>query len=267
MLRNITSLATAMGPKFDKMWRIDGQFGLEDPTLTVIQVRMSFLGNQHRVLAREVDEKISTRPGTDFKKIQGAKYVPLGKEVIRTHGVRITNLSAGLRNNNWRLVELYKTTGWVKNQYDPRGPQLEKTTIMQEWLRFENMDDGSRPTQDGIPIEKTAASFGISVEHLQQKLAALDALPKVKVFGADTLDLIRELNRGKAWKDAFVWENPPGMYPDRSGQLVMQEDGILAINVRGPSWDQNARGANNALVVHDHHLMVVKNLQPGEMEE
>jgi hypothetical protein len=165
------------------------------------------------------------------------------------------------------LFALYKTTGWVKDQNNPRGPQLEKTTVMQEWCRLENIDDGSRPTKEGVPIEQTAAELGISVEKLQQKLAALDTLPKVKVLGAGTLDLIRELNREKAWKDAFVWINPPGMYPDRSGQLAMQKDGILAINVRGPSWDQNAKGANNALVVHNHQLMVVKNLQPGEIGE
>ncbi len=264
---NLTSLAVAMGPKFDRTWGIDGQFGLEDPRLTVIQVRMSFLGNQHRALARAVDEKITTRPGTDFKKIQGAKYVPLGKEVIRAHDVRMTNLNAGLQNNNWRLFALYKTTGWVKDQNNPRGSQLEKTTIMQEWCRLENIDDGARPTKEGVPIEQTAAELGISVEKLQQKLAALDALPKVKVLGGDILELIRELNRKKTWKDVFVWENPPGMYPDRSGKLAMQNDGILAINVRGPSWDQNAEDATNSLVVHNHQLMVVKNLPPGEMEE
>lgn len=256
-----------MGPKFDKAWGIDGQFGLEDPSLTVVQVRMSFLGNQHRALARAVDEKITTRPGTDFKKLQGAKYVPLGKEVIRAHDVRLTNLSAGLRNNNWRLITFYKTTGWVKNQMNPRGPQLEKTTIVQEWCRLENIDDGARPTQEGVPIEQTAKDLSLTVEQLQQKLAKLDALPKVKVLGGDTLELIRELNRQKTWKDAFVWWNPPGMYPDRSGQMTKQDDGILAINVRGPSWDQNADGADNALVVHNHQLMVVKNLPPGEMEE
>lgn len=253
----LTSLSEALDAAI-KAKQVVGQYGLQDQALTQIFIKQNFLGDRHERLEQEVDEKIPRRPHVDMKKFQGTGYVDRGQQVVVGHSIRTSNLRVGLTNNAWRLVELWKTEGFVPT--DPRnrrGPQIKKTTVVQDWRRIDDVDDGIRPNAPWMDAATLAA-----------KSAEKDALPKIKVLAPEVLDLIRELNGRRKWKDCFVWWNPPGLYPSTDpSKLEEQKDGILTINLRGPSWDQDADKAATSLVVHNHQLMVIANLPPGGEEE
>ncbi|TAK57594.1 hypothetical protein EPO17_01600, partial [Patescibacteria group bacterium] len=249
----LTSISEAL-EKAIQAKQVVGQCSLQDPTLTQILIKQNFLDDRHERLGKEVDEKIQRRPHVDMKKFQGAGYVDRGVQVVVGHNIRTSNLRVGLTNNNWRLVDIYKTEGFVS--VDPRnrrGPQVKKITVVQEWRRIDDVDDGIRPN-----------ALWMDPATLAAKSAEKDALPKIKVLAPEVLDLVRELNNRRKWKNCFVWLNPPGLYPSTDPtKLEEQKNSILTINLRGPSWDQEAEEAATSLVVHDHQLMVIDNLPPG----
>lgn len=253
----LTSLAEALDAAIQAK-QVAGKYSLGDPTLTQILIKQNFLGDRHERLEQEVDEKITRRPHVDMKRYQGTGYVDRGQQVIVGHNIRTNTLRIGLTNNNWRLVGLWKTEGFVP--VDPRnrrGPQIKKITVVQDWRKVDDVDDGVRPNASWMDAVALAA-----------KSAEKDALPKIKVLAPEVLSLVRELNGHRKWKDCFVWWNPPGLYPSTDpAKLEQQDDGILTINLRGPSWDQEAERAATALVVHNHQLMVINNLPPGGEEE
>ena len=254
----LTSLAEALDAAIQAK-QVVGQYGLDNPALTQILIKQNFLDDRHERLGQEVDEKITRRPHVDMKRYQGAGYVDRGQQVVVGHNIRTSNLRIGLANNDWRLVGIWKTEGLVPADHRfPRGAKINKVTVVQDWRRRDAVDDGHRP--ELLP--------GMDATKHAERIAELEAMPKVVDLDQKTLDLVRELNCQRKWKDCFVWWNPPGLYPSTDpAKLEQQHDGILTINLRGPSWDQEAERAATALVVHNHQLMVVSNLPPGGEEE
>ena len=253
----LATLADVMGEAFAKnTFAVKGQYDLTDLKLTKIHVKLNFLEEQHGQLAEWVDEKITIRPHVDFKRKQGVRYVDLGKQVMTTNWGRLNLLRIGLTNNDWRLTALYKYQSRVPDQKDRRKILL-RTTVVQEWTRRSEVDDGARPTLPSA-LENPA---------VVEKIAALDALPKIRALDGEELEVVRELCSRRQWKNIFVWMNPPGMYPDQTGELTHQEDGILTINARGPGWDNNPDDAAASLVVRGHKLIDVSNLPAVEGEQ
>jgi hypothetical protein len=239
--------------------QVVGKYSLDNPALTQVLIKQNFLSTRHEALDREVDQQITRRPHVDMKRYQGAGYVDRGEQVVKGHNIRTSNLRIGLANNDWRLVGIWKTEGLVPaDPRFPRGAKINKVTVVQDWRRRDAVDDGHRP--ELLP--------GMDAAKHAERIAELEAMPKVADLDQKTLDLVRELNGHRKWKDCFVWWNPPGKYPGTNPhKLEDQADGILTINLRGPSWDHEAENAATSLVVHDHQLMVIDNLLPGGEEE